>query len=450
MRWRSLGLLAATLVVLAGAYYVLETRGKKSGDDAKRVFVADEKEVEQISIRRKEESILVKRDGGEWRLVEPVLAKTNGTEISSLLNTILNARQERGIDDQPKNLAEYGLEQPAILLTVTLQGGKRLPELLLGDKNPNGFSAYAKRGDQPAVFLVADSLRSRLDRKADDLRDKTLLPLDPDKVKQVKLTRKGQTITLTSGDAQSWEMTQPTRTKADGSMVRDLLWKIKDARAKGFLAGPRDSKRRYGLDRPDLVVELTEADASKRLLLKAPRDPKAGLYALAEPGEGVVSTDARLLTDLSKSPDDLRDRSLLRFETTDVTSLTIRRGGQVLNLAKEGDVWKLKSPAAGDAQAGKIYDLLYALKELRYHALVAQTRREDARYGLKSPQAEVELGLADGSRLPTLLIGTSANDRLYAKLAASPEIYTIDPKLLDRIPTGLEALQQESGSKPGK
>jgi len=448
MRWRSLGLLTATLVVLAGAYYALESRGKRSGDEAQRVFVADEKEVEQISIRRKTESILVKRDGGEWRLAEPVRAKTNGTEISSLLNAILNAKQERGIDDQPKSLAEYGLEQPTIVLTVALQGGKKLPELLLGDKNPNGFSVYAKRGDQPAVFLVADSLRRRLDRNADDLRDKTLLPLDLDKVTQLKLTRKSQTITLTSGDAQSWEMTQPTRTKADGPLVRDLLWKIKDARAKEFLAGPEDTKRRYGLDHPDLVVELTEDNVSKRLLLKAPRDARAGLYALAEPGEGVVSTDARLLTDLARSPDDLRDRSLLRFETTAVATMAIRRGGQVLSLAKEGDVWKLKSPSVGDAHAGKVYDLLYALKDLRYHALVAQTRREDARFGLKHPQAEVELGLADGSRLPTLLIGTLVNDRVYAKLAASPEIYTIDRKLLDRIPTGLEALQQETGPKP--
>jgi cbb3-type cytochrome oxidase subunit 3 len=450
MRWRSLGVLAATLVVLAGAYYALEARGKKSGDDAKRLFVADDKEVEQISIRRKTESIIVRRDGGEWRLVEPVRAKTNGTEIDSLLHVILNARQERGIDDQPKSLIEFGLEQPAIALTVTLQGGRSLPELLLGDKNPNGFSVYAKRGNQPAVFLVAENLRSRLDRKADDLRDRTLLPLDLDKVKQVTLIHKGRTINLTGGDARSWEMTHPTKTRADGSMVRDLLWKIKDARVKEFLARPADSTRRYGLEHPDLIVELREADVPKRLLLKTPPDPKAGLYALAEPGEGIVSTDARLLTDLARSPDELRDRSLLRFETTDVVSLTIRRRGQSLSVAKEGDVWKLKTPAAGDAQAGKIYDLLYALKELRYHALVAQTRREDARYGLKSPEIEVELGLADGSRLPALLIGRSANDRLYAKLAASPEIYTIDPKFLARIPTGPEALTQGSGTKTDK
>ncbi len=443
MRWRALGL-------LAGAYYALEVRGQKARDDATRVFVADEQEVEQITVSRKTESIVVKRDGEDWRLVEPVRAKTNKTEIGSLLHAILNAKQERGIAEQPKNLTEYGLEQPAIRLTVTLQGGTSLPELLLGDKNPNGFSVYAKRGDRPAVFLVAEGLRNRLDRRADDLRDKTVLPLDLDKVKQVRLIRKGQTINLTSGDAQRWEMTHPAKVKADGSMVRDLLWKIKDARVKEFLAAPEDSKRRYGLDRPDLVVELREADTSKRLLLKAAADPKAGLYALAEPGEGIISTDASLLTDLSKSPFDLRDRSLLSFETTDINSLTIRRGPQVLSLVREGDVWKLKTPAPGDVQPGKIYDLLYALKELRYHELVAQARRQDERYGLKNPQVEVEVGLADGSRLPTLLIGTSANDRLYAKLAASPEIYTIDPKFLARLPAGPEALTQETGSKPEK
>ncbi|MGH7412137.1 MAG: DUF4340 domain-containing protein, partial [Candidatus Methylomirabilis sp.] len=196
MRWRSLGLLALTLAIVAGAYYALEAKGKKSEDDAKRVFLGDEKEVEQISIKKGEQRIVSRREGDGWRLIEPVRAKADTTEINSMLRTILTAKQERTIDEQAKNLGEYGLEHPSILLTLTLKGGKDLPALFLGDKNPNGFSVYAKRGDQPAVFLVVDTLRNRLDRKAADLRDKTLLPLEPDKVKQVELIQGGRSISL--------------------------------------------------------------------------------------------------------------------------------------------------------------------------------------------------------------------------------------------------------------
>jgi len=443
MSWRPLGFLALLLVAVAGLYYGLEAKGKRS-EDAKQLFKAEEKDVQKISIKKRDDQFVIQREGTGWRLIEPVQAKAETTEITALLQSLLTVREERTIDQQPKSLGEYGLERPAIQLTVSLKGDKPPLVLLLGDKNPSGFSVYAKRGDQQAIFLVADTVRIRLDRKAADFRDKTVLALDPDKVKQVELVSKGRSVNLSNAGADTWELTQPIKARADAAAIRQLLWSIKEARVREFLPSGADAKRRYGLDHPDLMVGLTDGDASKRLLLKKAPDPKVGLYALAEPGEGVVAIDARLLTDLSKSPFDLRDRSLLRFETTEVKAVQLRRGEQSLKLTKEGDIWKLTSPTQADAQAGKVYELLYALKELRYTELVNERGGDLARYGLKAPQAEVELSTTGGSPLPTLLIGKSEKDRLYAKLSTDPAVYAIDPKFLDRLPKGPDALRQET------
>lgn len=449
MRWRSLGLLALLFAVVAGAYYGLEAKGKKS-EDANQLLRADEKDIDSVSIAKGEEQVVMKREATGWRLAEPVQAKAEQTEIASLIRTLLTARQERTIDEQPKGLGEYGLERPAIRLTLSLKGDKTPFVLLLGDKNPNGFSVYAKWGDQPSVFLLSNTLRTRLDRKAVDFRDKTLLALEPDKVKTVQLAIKGRSITLTSDGTDKWELTQPIKSRADTTAVRQLLWSIKHARVREFIASGADAQRRYGLDHPDLIVALTEASGSKRLLLRKAPDPKVGLYALAEPGEGIVTIDARLLTDLSKSPLDLRDRSLLRFETPDVRAVQLRLGGQSLTFTKEGDVWKLTAPTRADAQAGKVYDLLYSLKELRYTELITENASDLARYGLKVPQAEVELSMNAGAPLPALLIGKSEKERLYAKLSTAPAVYAIDPKFLDRLPTGPDAVKQEAKPTTGK
>ncbi len=449
MRWRSLGLLALLLAVAAVVYYGLEARGKKS-EDAKQLFRADEKDVEKVSITKGDEQIVLKRDANGWRLTEPVQAKADTTEIASVLQAILAAKQERIIDEQPKSLSDYGLERPAIQLTLRLKGDKPPLVLVLGDKNPSGFSVYAKRADQPAVFLVGNSLKTRLDHKAADFRDKRLLVVEPEKVKQLELLGEGRSISLNNAGDDKWELTKPIKARADTSAVRQLLWSIRDTRVREFLAPGAGAKRRYGLDHPDLTVSVTDGGASKRLLLKKAPDPKIGLYAMVEPGEGVVAIDARLLTDLSKSPFDLRDRSLLRFETTDVKTVHLRRGGQSLTLTREGDLWKLSGPIRADAQAGKVYDLLYSLKELRYTELVQEKGNDLTRYGLKAPQAEVELTLNEGSRLPAVLIGKSETDRLYAKLATAPAVYAIDPKFLDRLPNDPDALKQEAVPPSGK
>jgi len=302
VRWRSLGLLVLVLAALAVAYYALETKGTLSGPDANRLFQAEEKDVEKISITRGEELIVLKREGDEWRLIEPVQATADGSEVTPLLHALLEAREERRIEEAPTRLADYGLERPSIHLSLTLKGGKTLPALLLGDLNPNGRSVYAKRPDQPAVFLATVIVRLRADRKPDDFRDKTLLALEPNEVTQVELAGKGQLISLSHAEGKGWEISKPIKAMADAAVIGRLLWKIKDARVTAFVGSGPDAKRRYGLERPDLIVELKDAGSVKRLLLKKAADPQVGLYAMAEPGEGVVTIDPAFLDNLPNGP----------------------------------------------------------------------------------------------------------------------------------------------------
>lgn len=316
MRWRSLGLLALLLALVVVAYYALERKDAVSESDANRLFHAEEKDVETISIRKGDALIVLKRKGdlsagqaGGWQLTEPVQTAADSTEVASLLHTLLETGEERRIEDAPKSLADYGLDHPSLYLSLVLKGGQTLPALLLGDLNPNGRSVYAKRPDQPAVFLVTVKVRIRADKKPDDFRDKTLLALEPNQVTQVELIGKGQPISLSHADGKGWEISKPIKSRADSAVIGQLLWKIKDTRVDAFVDSGPDAKRRYGLERPDLIVELKDAGGVKRLLLKKAADPKVGLYAMTEPGANVVTLDAALLTDLAKSPSDLIDRS---------------------------------------------------------------------------------------------------------------------------------------------
>ncbi|MBZ0159770.1 MAG: DUF4340 domain-containing protein [bacterium] len=310
MRWQSLGLLAFILAALGAAYYALETKGTLFRSDTNRLFQADEKDVEKITITRGEARIVLKREGnlsadqaGGWRLIEPVQATADASETTSLLRTLLESTEERRIEEAPSRLADYGLERPSLQLSVTLKNQKTLPALLLGDLNPNGRSVYAKRPDQPAVFLATVIVRVRADRTPDDFRDKTLLALEPNQVTQVELAGTRQPISLSQTAGKGWEMSKPIKARADAAVIGRLLWKIKDARVTAFVGSGADAKRKYGLERPDLIVEIKDAGNVKRLLLKKAADPQVGVYAMAEPGEDVVTLDAAFLDSLPNGPD---------------------------------------------------------------------------------------------------------------------------------------------------
>ena len=78
----------------------------------------------------------------------------------------------RIIDENPKDVAQYGLENPAIRVEFKAQGNVS-GSLKLGDKNATQGELYAQKNDEKAVFLVSAFQENSFNRKPFDLRDMT-------------------------------------------------------------------------------------------------------------------------------------------------------------------------------------------------------------------------------------------------------------------------------------
>jgi Domain of unknown function (DUF4340) len=63
---------------------------------------------------------------------------------------------------RPRDRASYGLDHPAVTITVrTRQGARRV---VLGESNAAGSAFYARRDDDPRVMQVGSGLLSALER----------------------------------------------------------------------------------------------------------------------------------------------------------------------------------------------------------------------------------------------------------------------------------------------
>ena len=94
---------------------------------------------------------------------------------------------QRVIDDNPADLAEYGLAQPRI--EVAFKAGGKEHKLLIGRKTPAGTDLYAKLGDQPRVFLIPSFVDTSFNKTTFDLRDKTVLKVDRDRDRHARRSR---------------------------------------------------------------------------------------------------------------------------------------------------------------------------------------------------------------------------------------------------------------------
>src|SRR5207249_1259048 len=144
-----------------------------------------------------------------------------------------------------------GLDPPRALLTLGLASSQTPLTLALGDSSPVGGSYFALLPGGQGVAVVSAGLGDLEKKELVNLRDKSLLSLDPWKVKRLKIERGKETVLLQKPD-EGWKLDQPVEAPADGPTVTDLLSALERLRATTFeteLPTAADL-RRSGLEPP--------------------------------------------------------------------------------------------------------------------------------------------------------------------------------------------------------
>jgi hypothetical protein len=269
------------------------------------------------------------------------------------------------------------------------------------------------------------------------LRDKTVVSYAFDKLERVEITHHGQTVGLAK-EGTGWKLTAPEALRADSGAVTQLLWKIRDLQALGFLSENASEVPRF-LGKPDVTVKLWESGTKdpKVLLLQSSTERRGGQPAAlaAVQGEGpVVLVQGKALTELAPGVAELRDRTVFpAFDLGDVKRARVTGGDKPLVVEKSGETdWKQVEPTRGATKDGRVANVLLALKALKWKE-IASKGGDDAKYGLDKPELEMSVFKADGSEVGTLLVGKSDGAVTYVKVKAEPGIYAVSSKDLEDL-----------------
>lgn len=413
------------------------------------VLAFDRKGVGQVDLQLSGETLtLESAEAGKWRLTKPRVLPADPDVVADFLEKLDGAKAKEFVEDAPRSLAPYGLDHPT---TVTLWIGKDKERasrsLLFGREDKGKKGVYVVRSGEPGVMLVGEELWAAVPKTMGVLRDKVVLAYQYDKVSRVELAGPRGPLTL-ERDGIGWKITAPEALKADTGAVNGVLWRIRDLRASGFLAEDAAAIPRL-LPKPEVTVRLWEEGAKEPqvLLLAASRETRGGQPAALAAVEGrgpVVLVDGKVLDDLARGADDLRDKSLLpAFEMSDVKRARVVSGGAPLVVERKGESdWQVVEPKRGGTKERRVADLLLSLKALRWKSIVSPKGDDAARFGLDKPELEVTLLKADGAEIAGLLVGKSEGPQTYVKLKTSPTVYAVDSRLI-------RDLQKAPGEIPG-
>jgi hypothetical protein len=383
----------------------------------------------------------------EWHLTAPLAAPADREAISGLLEKLRGARVKEFVTDAPRRAAEYGLDRPTRL---TLEAGeaatRTVRTLRFGKALPDRQGVYAQREGEPSVFLVEEDLWKAVPGSAAALRDKSVFAYDRGKLERVEVESPKGKVALALQDGK-WHITAPVALRADEGAVSEWLYRARDLRAQDFVA--EDAKRLavHGLDRPQVRLTVWEKEAKEpKTLLLGPARTKDRAYATAL-GAGavpVVAVDAKALDELARGVSELRDRSLAEaFDTKDVARITIQRPTVTLTLDRTGSGeqdWQLSAPRKGKARGGRVSELLWTLRNLKWKTLVSEQGWDPVRYGLEAGATTVTLAGKDDRTIAALVVGKQEADLTYVRVPGQPALYAIESTLLRDLPATPEEL----------
>ena len=403
------------------------------------VLAFDRKNVSGVDLEVDGQQMSITADEpGKWRIVKPRELRADTDLVSEFLDKLEGAKATEFVDDAPKSLAPYGLDKPSrVTVWVGRDKDRSARTLLVGKTVPDKKGVYVKREGEPGVILTAEALWTAFPKTVAALRDKTVVTYAYDKLDRVEFSHHGQTLALAK-EGTGWKITAPEALRADSGAVTQLLWKIRDLQALGFLSETPAEIPRF-LAKPDVTVKLWESGAKdpKVLLLQSSNEKRGGQPAAvaAVQNEGpVVLVPGKALTDLAPGVAELRDRTVFpAFDLGDVKRARVTGGDKPLVVEKTGETeWRQVEPSRGATKDGRVANVLLALKALKWKD-IASKGGDEAKYGLDKPELEVSVFKADGSEVGTLLVGKTDGAVTYVKVKAEPGIYAVSSKDLDDL-----------------
>ncbi len=362
------------------------------------------------NLERDVQVVLRRSEGGQWGLVDPIEYPADGGVVKSLLELGIHNVAIPVEDVDPEKL---GLAPPRVVLEFE-QGGEaaRRHRLELGVTDVDGRNVFVRVDG--AVLRTLQNVDSTLKRDLDQWRSRSILALGAGQV--IDIQRRGTVIDdgeprdvgfAAERDPASslWRARKPFVAALDPDFVQLFLLRITSLRVDAFVDDAPLTLAPYGLDEPDVVLELGTLRGERHELHFAQPDGRTWYCRLAGL-RNVWRVDGPSMAILSAEAESLVDARILRLPREQVTGLTLERASGSLRVRRRGQIWEVSTDADGTwrrADTGRVEDLLAVLETETFAAPLF-----DAELPPQDVIASIRVETATGDRLGGEL-GPAAN-----------------------------------------
>ena len=149
MKLRNLIIYLVIFVVVG--LVLLPVRGPVGGPEAElaetqqRLYNLDLDRIKELKYQAYGQDFdVTRKQMDEWLLTKPIQTPADRWEVEGLLRRVLSLEKGQVFSEPATDLAQFGLDQPQVSLTMMANGHSLAPTLHLGSSNPTGDLMYAR------------------------------------------------------------------------------------------------------------------------------------------------------------------------------------------------------------------------------------------------------------------------------------------------------------------
>ena len=429
---------AVVLLALSGAVWwskrhpeAASSTSTATAPTSTKIIDVPDSQLQAVTIQRKDRNpVTVERKSNKWAITQPQTFATDQDDVASLASALSPVTADEVVEDKTADFAKYGLANPGLHVTVQTKKGKT-DQIEFGDDVPAGSLVYARLANSPKVYAVSSSVKSSLDKSANDLRDKRLLTFDTNNLTRLELASGRSDVEFGKSNGNDWQIVRPQQFRADNFQVEELLRKLTDAKMDLSVSADTGSKLNasYATALPLTDVKVTDASGTQTLEVRKSKDD---YYARSSATAGAYKISSDLGKELEKKPDDFRNKKIFDFGFSDPTKIELTGSIGEKTLTRSGTDWKSNNQTMdpGTAQA-----LIDKVRDLAATTFVTS--------GFSSPQFGIAVTSNDGKRVERVEFA-KAGDAYIGRRGTEAALYQLDSKGVSEILDAGKALKLAS------
>lgn len=282
-----------------------------------------------------------------------------------------------------------------------------------------------------AYIYFVDAKRPAAGADGSAATKEKVFTVDADKVNELRITYQGETSALKK-ESTGWKLVEPVQIDADPPEAIGVATALGNIDIVRVVDENATNLEQFGLAKPNITVEFkAEGGAAGTLRLGNRNATQGEVYALKNDEKRVLLVSAYQETTFNRTPFDLRDKKILKFDRDKADSLVLKRGNDSIEMTRSGSEWQVTRPVPSRSDYSQVEGFLTRLNSSNMAKLVDEHPTDLAKYGLDKPSMTVTIGA--GSAKTVLEVGKSEGTETYARDASRPMVFVVDTTMHDDL-----------------